>query len=162
MDAGSAQADTIDPIRARLLSRDVLAGILFLALGLGGVYLNEYRLGSAARMGPGYMPMLVFGSLAAMGALVTAKGLVRPGPPTERMAIAATIWILASLLAFALAIERLGLVAATIVLVCVASLAGNVGRPIRVVSLAIGLALFSVAIFVWGLGVSMKVWPWTF
>lgn len=78
------------------------------------------------------------------------------------MAIAATIWILASLLAFALAIERLGLVAATIVLVCVASPAGNVGRPIRVVSLAIGLALFSVAIFVWGLGVSMKVWPWTF
>ena len=28
--------------------------------------------------------------------------------------------------------------------------------------LAVGLALFSLAVFVWGLGVTMKVWPWTF
>ncbi|BBK30670.1 tripartite tricarboxylate transporter TctB family protein [Stella humosa] len=157
--AGSADSG---PLQARICSRDVLAGIMFLGLGLAGLWLNEYRIGLAARMGPGYMPMLVFGALAFMGGLVLLKGLVQPGPPVERMAIVATIWILAALLAFALTIERLGLVVATIVLVGVASLAGNVGQPLRVLALAVGMAAFSVAIFVWGLGVTMKVWPWTF
>ncbi len=151
-----------DPVRARLASRDVLTGVLFLALGLLGLWFNDYRVGSAARMGPGYMPLLVFGGLACMGGMVMLKGLVVPGPPVERMAVMATIWILVSLLAFGAAIERAGLVAATMFLVAVASLAGNVGRPLRVLALAAGLAAFSVAIFVWGLGVSMKVWPWTF
>lgn len=162
MSAEISDRGPVDPIRARLLSRDVLAGVLFLALGLAGLWLNEYRIGRAARMGPGYMPMLVFGGLSAMGAIVTLIGLIRPGPPVERMAVAATIWILASLAAFALAIDRLGLMVATVLLVCIASIAGNVGQPLRVVALAVGLALFSLAIFVWGLGVTMKVWPWAF
>ena len=162
MSADVSEAGPLDPLRARLLSRDVLAGILFLTLGLAGLWLNEYRIGMAARMGPGYMPMLVFGALAAMGGVVTLIGLVRPGPPVEAMAVAATIWILASLAVFAVTIERLGLMVATVLLVGVASLAGHVGQPLRILALAVGLALFSLAVFVWGLGVTMKVWPWTF
>lgn len=151
-----------DPIRARLASRDVLAGLFFLALGVIGLSLNEYRIGQAARMGPGYMPMLVFGGLTGMGILVTAMGLARPGPAVERMAVAATVWILVSLAAFGLAIERLGLMAATVLLVCIASLAGHLGQPLRVLALAVGLALLSLGIFVWGLGVTIRVWPWSF
>ncbi|WP_374450031.1 tripartite tricarboxylate transporter TctB family protein [Stella sp.] len=162
MSAEVSDPGPVDPLRARLTSRDVLAGVLFATLGLLGLWFNEYRIGQAARMGPGYMPMLVFGGLTAMGGIVTAIGLVRPGPPVERMAIVAMVWILAALAVFALTIERLGLVAATILLVLVASLAGHVGQFLRVVALAVGLALFSLAIFVWGLGVSMRVWPWTF
>ena len=162
MSVEATSPDVDGPIRARLASRDVLSGILFLTLGLLGFWLNDYRVGLPARMGPGYMPMLVFGSLAFMGAVVTAKGLIRPGPPVERMAVIETVWILAALAVFAVAIERVGLVAATLLLVVVASLAGNVGRPLRVLALAVGLAAFAVAVFVWGLGVSMKVWPWTF
>jgi hypothetical protein len=150
------------PVRARLASRDVLAGILLLASGLLGLWFDDYRLGSAARMGPGYMPMLVFGGLALTGAVVALKGVAIPGPQVERLAVLATIWILASLLVFAFAIETLGLVSATALMVIVASMAGHVGRPLRIVALAAGLALFSVAVFVWGLGVTMKVWPWTY
>ncbi|MCC7274144.1 MAG: tripartite tricarboxylate transporter TctB family protein [Alphaproteobacteria bacterium] len=149
-------------IRARLTSRDVLAGLGFLALGLIGLWLNDYKLGRAARMGPGYMPMLVFSGLAAMGVLVALKGLVRPGEAVERFQWGAIFWVLISGVVFALAIERLGLVVATIVLVAVASRGGHLGQPLRVLALAVGLALFSVGVFVWGLGVTMKVWPWTF
>ncbi|MGE0714730.1 MAG: tripartite tricarboxylate transporter TctB family protein [Alphaproteobacteria bacterium] len=147
--------------RERLLSRDVLAGLGFLALGLIGLWLNEYRIGRAARMGPGYMPMLVFGGLAIMGALVALKGLVQPGPAVERFHLGPLFWVLVAGIVFALLIERLGLVVATIGLVLVASRAGHLGQPLRVLALAVGLALFSVAVFVWGLGVTMKVWPWT-
>ena len=70
--------------------------------------------------------------------------------------------MMASLAVFALTIERLGLMVATVLLVGVASLAGHVGQPLRILALAVGLALFSLAVFVWGLGVTMKVWPWTF
>ncbi|WP_374450263.1 tripartite tricarboxylate transporter TctB family protein [Stella sp.] len=162
MSAETSDPGPAGPLRARLASRDVLAGVLFLALGLAGLWLNEYRVGQAARMGPGYMPMLVFGGLTAMGGFVAAVGLVRPGPPVERVAIVALIWILAALAVFALTIERLGLMVATVLLVAVASLAGHVGKPLRVLALAVGLAVFSLAVFVWGLGVTIRVWPWTF
>lgn len=149
-------------VGARLLSRDVIAGLMFLALGLAGWWLNDQRLGTAARMGPGYMPMLVFGGMIGMGAIVLLIGLIKPGPPVERPALVATFWVLAAGIVFALLIDRLGLFVATAALVLVASRGGHLGQPLRVIALALGLAFLSVVVFVWGLGVTMKVWPWTY
>ncbi|MGE0723206.1 MAG: tripartite tricarboxylate transporter TctB family protein [Alphaproteobacteria bacterium] len=149
-------------VGARAMSRDVIAGLMFLAVGLAGWWLNDHRLGSAARMGPGYMPMLVFGGLSLMGLAVLTIGLVRPGPPIGRPALAATFWVLFAGIVFALLIDRLGLFVATAALVLVASRGGHLGQPLRVVALALGLAAMSVVVFVWGLGVTMKVWPWTY
>jgi hypothetical protein len=44
-------------------------------------------------------------------------------------------------------------------LILVASLAGLNWRPFETVVLAVGLTAFAVALFVWGLSLSIPVWP---
>ncbi|MCC7282502.1 MAG: hypothetical protein IT556_08980 [Acetobacteraceae bacterium] len=58
-------------------SQDLFAGAILLGLALIGLWLNEdHALGSARRMGPGYMPMLSFWLLGIIGAGVLATAMV--------------------------------------------------------------------------------------
>lgn len=60
----------------KLNTKDLIGGGMLLALALIGLWLNQdHNLGSARRMGPGYMPMLALGLLAALGAAVMVAGL---------------------------------------------------------------------------------------
>lgn len=60
----------------RLNTKDLIAGGIFLLIAVIGLWLNlDHTLGSARRMGPGYMPMLSFGLLGALGAAVFILGL---------------------------------------------------------------------------------------
>jgi hypothetical protein len=57
---------------------------LFINGGLFGIGLEQHALGTARRMGPGYMPMLVFWLLLGLGTLVVVTAL-RGGPdPLEK------------------------------------------------------------------------------
>lgn len=62
-------------MQLRLNAKDLAAGILLLLFALVGLYLNQdHSLGSARRMGPGYMPMMTFyllGGLATWTILVS-------------------------------------------------------------------------------------------
>ncbi len=66
----------------RINTRDVLSGLILLGLGLAGLYFNqEHAIGTARRMGPGYMPMLAFVGLTGIGAFVTfAAFFTGPNP----------------------------------------------------------------------------------
>lgn len=56
--------------------QDFLAGLLFLAAGLGfGWVATRHPLGSAADMGPGYFPLLMGLLLGLLGALILFKAL---------------------------------------------------------------------------------------
>ena len=56
--------------------QDFLAGLLFLVLGLGfGWAASRHALGSAANMGPGYVPLLLGLLLGLLGLLVLFKAL---------------------------------------------------------------------------------------
>ena len=56
-----------------LLSKDFLAGILYIAFGLLGLWLGRaLETGSADAMGPGYFPRIVCALLIAIGALLLA------------------------------------------------------------------------------------------
>ena len=53
----------------KLNTKDILSGAIMLALALVGYWLNgDHALGSARRMGPGYMPWLTFILLGGIGA----------------------------------------------------------------------------------------------
>ena len=55
----------------KLNAKDLAAGLFLLFVAVAGLYLNlDHSLGSARRMGPGYMPMLVFGLLVFLSAMV--------------------------------------------------------------------------------------------
>src|SRR5690554_6118960 len=93
---------------------DLLAGLLFLALGIGGTALaSTYALGTIGRMGPGFFPLVVSASLALIGAaLCLRNGLIlyREGVPALilpglRVGALAFLIVLSSLIIFAILIE---------------------------------------------------------
>ena len=59
---------------------------------------------------------------------------------------------------FAVALQWLGLLAAVAVLVLVGALAAREVRPLETIVLAAAMMLFSVAVFVWLLGLPLPLW----
>ncbi|HYZ61382.1 MAG TPA: hypothetical protein VE650_02930 [Acetobacteraceae bacterium] len=66
-------------------AKNIASGVFFILVALAGLYLNQdHALGTARRMGPGYMPMLVFWIQIGLGALVLANGLFGGPDPMEK------------------------------------------------------------------------------
>jgi hypothetical protein len=69
----------------KLNTKDLIAGGLLLALAITGYILNlDHTLGSARRMGPGYMPMLTFWLLGGLGTAVMVLGLFNGPDPLDK------------------------------------------------------------------------------
>ena len=59
-----------------LARRDVLAGLLFIGVAILGLWLSrDYPIGTALRMGTGYVPRLLCWILLGLGAVVLVQGL---------------------------------------------------------------------------------------
>lgn len=69
----------------RINAKDFASALLLLALAGVGLWLNtDHTLGSARRMGPGYMPMLTFGLEFLLGVAVLGISLFSGPDPLER------------------------------------------------------------------------------
>lgn len=69
----------------RINAKDLASGLLLLIFAALGLWLNtEHTLGTARRMGPGYMPMLVFWLELGLGAIVLAVSFVGGLDPLEK------------------------------------------------------------------------------
>ena len=148
--------------RFHLLRRiDVLAGLLFIAVAVIGLWASRhYPIGTTTRMGTGYVPRLLCWILLALGALIVVQGLraggfIEFGRPIWR----ALVFVPLSLLVFAFLIGPFGVVAATVALVLVGALAGRESRPLEVAAAAVILVVLTLTIFVWGVGLPIPVWP---
>ena len=145
-----------------LARADVLSGLLFIAIAAFGLWASRnYPVGTALRMGTGYMPRLLCWLLLGLGAVVLAQGLRRQDVPlrSSPQAWRAMLSVTAALVAFGLSIERLGLVLAILLLTGLGALATNMLRPLETVIAALGLIALSWAIFIYGLGLTIPVWP---
>ncbi len=142
-------------------NKDFLAGLLFLAIGAAAmVVAREYPFGTAMRMGSGYFPTVLGGTLALFGLFLTVRG-IRSG---ERAQIE---WgwkplacIVASMLLFGFLLPRLGLVPALVALFFAAAAAG--GREFRfgeVLALTAVMTTFAVAVFVYVLKLPFQLFP---
>lgn len=69
----------------KLNTKDILSGAIMLGLALVGYWLNhDHALGTARRMGPGYMPWLTFWILGGIGVFVIGMGLFSGPDPLEK------------------------------------------------------------------------------
>jgi hypothetical protein len=69
----------------KLNTKDLLSAGLFIAFAGIGLWLNQdHNLGTPRRMGPGYMPMLVFWLLIGLGSIVLASGLFNGPDPLAK------------------------------------------------------------------------------
>lgn len=139
---------------------DLLAGLFFVALAILGLWLlRDVRLGTAMRMGPGFMPTAVCYSLLVFGVVMAGRSVFVAGPPLGRWHLRPLGVVLGALLVFALGIQSLGLFVTILLVVAVAALATPESRWGEVVISSVALAAFSTALFVWALGLPISAWP---
>jgi len=158
------QHDT-HPLRGIFARKDVLAGLLFIGVALLGLYVSRnYPIGTALRMGTGYVPRLLCWTLFGLGLVVLVQGLREV--PIERLravgALAAwrsLLFVTASLVIFGLTIERLGLVVSIFLLIGIGALAARELRALETLAAALVLIALSWGIFILGLGLTIPVWP---
>jgi hypothetical protein len=142
------------------LSRDAWAGLMFIAFGLAFVIIaRDYAMGTAVRMGPAYFPTVLGGLVALLGLVIFIQGLLVDGPRVGRLHFRPLVIIIVAICLFGLLLRPLGLVLATIVLVMVSAAGGGEFRWREITLLAVVLAAFSVAVFVYGLGLPFPLWP---
>ncbi len=139
---------------------DFWCGLLFLAIGVAVFLLaQQYRVGSAARMGPGYFPTLLGGLMALLGLTLSIPALFVDGEKFPRLPLRPMLMILLSIVAFGVALEYLGFAVAVAALVIVGGLADPDLKPVEAAGLALFLMVFSIGIFVGLLGIPLNVWP---
>ncbi len=141
---------------------DVLSGLLFIAIAAFGLWVSRnYPVGTALRMGTGYVPRLLCWVLFGLGVIVLLQGVRQParGLRPSMPALRATIGVSLSIVAFALSLERLGLVFAIVLLTGIGALATRSLRPLETAIAALVLIALTWGIFIAGLGLTIPVWP---
>ena len=151
--------------------KDFFSGLLFIVVGGAFAYgATNYSVGTGARMGPGYFPLLLGIILALLGAVVTFKSLVVETPDGDKIgqwAWKPLFFIIASNLLFgvllgglpSVGIPPMGMVVAIFGLVVVSSMAGQSFKLKEVLVLATVLAAMSYLAFVVLLKLQFPVWP---
>ena len=144
--------------------KDFWSGLVFIAIAVAFMALAaRYRLGTAEKMGPGFFPIMIGIVQAGLGAILLGRSFVLDGPPLERMRLSPLVITVVAVVLFGIALDWLGLAAAIAALVIVGSYADRSSRLVESIALAVALVFFSVAMFVWVLGLPLQVWPdwWT-
>ena len=151
--------------------KDFFSGLLFMTVGVAFAWgATNYNVGAAARMGPGYFPLVLGILLAILGAAITFKALVVETEDGEKIgpwAWKPLFFIIAANLMFGLLlgglpsfhIPAMGLIAAIYALTFIASLAGEEFKFKEVVILATVLAGLSYVTFILLLKLQFAVWP---
>lgn len=143
--------------------RDFWSGLLFLLVGLAFAWgATEYNFGSSAKPGPGYFPFGLGVLLALLGGLVLFKAVTIESPdgdPVGAIAWRPLLIIVGAIALFGLALPRLGLVVTLPLLIFVSSLAGDEFHWKDALISAVVLTAGSWVIFVWGLKLTIPVWP---
>jgi len=151
--------------------KDFFSGLLFIVVGGSFAYgASTYQVGTGARMGPGYFPLLLGIILALMGVVVAVRAFMTGTPGGDR--IGAIAWrplflVLSANVAFgalmigvpAIGIPQFGLVVAIFALVTIASFAAERFIVKEVLVLSVILSVGSYAAFVKLLGLQFPVWP---
>lgn len=138
--------------------KDFWSGVIFIAFGLIAVIVGrDYSMGSAARMGPAYFPTILGGLLAVIGAISVIRSMLTQGEAIGKIAIKNNVLILAAVVLFGILIRGAGLPIAVIVLVMMSGFASSKFKVLPFLAVAIGLAIFSVLVFVKGLGLPMPI-----
>ena len=140
--------------------KDFWSGLFFVAVALGFIGLSQqYGMGNMHRMGPALFPTLVGGLLAGLGLVIALRAFAIDGLPVSRFHARPIIISLAAIALFGVALAHVGLIAAVAALVLLGAAASRESRPLETIGLVVVLIAFSVAVFVWLLGLPIPLWP---
>ena len=152
-------------------SKDFFSGLMFTVVGAAFAYgATSYTVGTGARMGPGYFPLLLGVILALLGAAILFKSLVvetPDGEPVGAFAWKPLIFIIAGNLLFgvllgglpSIGLPAMGLIAAIFGTTIVVSMAGDQFNFKETIVLSAILSVMSYAAFIMLLKLQFPVWP---
>ncbi len=135
------------------LKRDYYAGGLMLLIGVGAAFTgSSYKFGSLARMGPGFMPVVLGIVLALLGVLIAGTALVSADADNEPVLPPRPQWfgwlcIIGGPILFILLGQTAGMVPAVFACVFVCALGDNTGSYKSSAILAALVTVFGVALF---------------
>lgn len=140
--------------------RDTIAGLLLIAMGVSVAMLSRnYGLGQLQNMGAGYFPFILGIILGILGVFVLLPALFRAGTAIH-IDYRGMIAVLLSVVTFAALLEPAGLVVTILATTFFSTIPGNLSWKGKL-TLGISVALITSVIFVYGLGMTIPVWPWS-
>jgi putative tricarboxylic transport membrane protein len=140
--------------------QDFAAGLLFAGVGLAALWIGaDYAMGTAQRPGTGVLPRILAWCLIGTGVLLWFKALLAEGPGLTRWAWRPVIMITLATVAFALLIDRLGLVATMLVSMTLAALGTPQTRWREYTLFAAFMVAVGVSLFIYGLRMPIPVLP---
>ena len=151
--------------------KDFFSGLMFAVIGGGFAWgATSYSVGTGARMGPGYFPLLLGILLAVLGCFTIFYSLVEhteDGDKVGKFVWRPIVYVLGANVAFgillaglpSLGLPAMGLIIAIFALVVIASKAGDSFKLTEVLLLATVLSIGSYLAFIVVLKLQMPVWP---
>jgi hypothetical protein len=138
------------------ISSDFLTGLLFCGLGAIAIIIgSDYPIGTAARMGAGYFPLLVSSGLILLGGVLIVRSFLTETQEVGAIDIRPLALLIGSILLFGLLIEDWGFPVAGLAVVIGARIAGRQYKPLETILLAVGLVGFCLVLFSYGLGLHL-------
>jgi len=144
----------------RLNVPDLAFAVFLIALGaLGFALAGELTMGSAAAMGPGYVPRGLSLIIMIYGLALGLRAAFSGREPFPEIAWRPLLLISASVALFALLLPLAGLALTSLVVVICAGVAAYDVRLHENAVLGVVRAIFAVLLFVTVLGLPIPVWP---
>jgi hypothetical protein len=151
--------------------KDFFSGLMFMGVGVAFAWgATTYSIGTGARMGPGYFPLLLGVLMAILGAVITFNALVIErdgGDKIGKWAYKPLVFIIGANLIFgvclgglpAIKLPAMGMIVGIYALTFVASMAEAGWKVKTTFFLATALAVISYVAFVKVLKLQFPVWP---
>ncbi len=143
-------------------TKDFWSGVMCMGFALAAIVLGrKYPVGTPASMGPGMFPMILGGCLGALGLLCSLRAM-RPGKAVDRIAKIQprpVLLVLGSVVAYGVALPKLGVVVASMLVVVISRLAAPGFRWVEVTVFGAILTFACVLVFVVGLKMPVPIWP---
>jgi hypothetical protein len=144
----------------RIDVKEMAFGVFLIALALTAFAATaRLSIGTAADMGPGFVPRVLAWVILGFGAVFCVTGALKAAEPLPAPPWRPLLAILAAIAVFAALFSTLGLIAACMGSVLVAGTAAGPVRWGRLVLFGPALAAFSALLFVKGLGLPFQLWP---
>lgn len=147
----------------RTKNQDFASGVLFVVVGAAALWISaDYPMGTPQRPGTGVLPCILSWCLIGTGLLLWLKAAITDSPRLTPWAWRPAIMITLAIVAFAVLVDRLGLVVTMIVSMTLVALGTSETRWREYGLFALLMIVIGVGVFIQGLGMPISILPKAF
>jgi putative tricarboxylic transport membrane protein len=141
-------------------SQDLATAILFVAVGLSAFFIGaDYPMGTPQRLGTGVLPRILAWCLMGTGILLLIKAILAEGASLTGWAWRPMVMVTMAVAAFALLVDRAGLMVAMLVSMTLVALGTPETRWREFAAFSVLMLFVGAGVFVWGLGMPISILP---